>query len=85
VLGVVVLDAHAALPEHHHVGGTETLCFASLAVATLAVAAWALGSIKRAKRHVLGRPRPRSFPFVLFRPLGAIARAGPAPPVVLRR
>lgn len=85
MLGVVMLDAHAALPEHHHVNGTETICVASLAVATLAMAAWALGSIKRTKHRRRVQPQVRWPCHVSLAVPGPCARAGPAPPVVLRR
>jgi hypothetical protein len=48
VLGVVALDAHAALPDHHHVRGEATLCVAALAVATLVAASLRPRSLQRA-------------------------------------
>ena len=86
MLGVVLLDAHADLPEHHHQHGTETMCVASLALATIAVAAWSMGLSLRRPDRLPPIPRfrlPRTFE---HRPPATIAaRAGPSPPLVLRR
>jgi hypothetical protein len=87
VLGVVVLDAHAALPEHHHLHGAETLCVASMAIATLAIAAWAvgaraarLGSRRLSAVPIVRRSAPSGRLWMLGRP-----RAGPARSPILRR
>lgn len=86
VLGVVLLDAHADLPEHHHEHGTETLCVASLALATIAVAAWSMGLSLRRPEGLPPIPRLRLPRTLEHRPPATIAaRAGPPPPLVLRR
>jgi hypothetical protein len=86
VLGVVLLDAHADLPEHHHEHGTETVCVASLALATIAVAAWSL-SLRSGRAQLLPPiPRFRLPRSTEHRPrMRFAARAGPSPPLVLRR
>jgi hypothetical protein len=85
VLGVVLLDAHAALPDHHHVHGVETMCLASVAIATLAVAALAfarpVGGCMLPRRSRLSVRRPRS---PLLSACHSVA-ARDGPPVVLRR
>jgi hypothetical protein len=85
VLGVVALNAHAALPEHHHGHGERTLCLAAMSIAVLA----AFGLCARDRRTRLGRrlsnsPVARSWPaWTVSSPLAA-ARAGPPGPLVLR-
>jgi hypothetical protein len=84
VLGVVLLNAHEALPEHHHHNGTTDVCIASLSIAVLAIFAF------RPKRAVW-RPG-RRFVRLVLRPASraprrrpsARSRAGPARPLVLR-
>jgi hypothetical protein len=89
VLGVVVMNAHAALPEHHHHHGEETICGAALSLAVAAAAIW------------LWRRKPLLTPWVFERPslprmvpqLAWVdrlcdtgdARAGPVGLLVLRR
>jgi hypothetical protein len=85
VLGVLMLDAHAALPEHHHVHGTETACVASLAVAALATA----GAMRKRCKTLV----QVWFPLLIRLPAGpaptqpqlVAIRAGPRTAVVLRR
>jgi len=86
VLGVVALDAHAALPEHHDQPGHATVCIAELAIATLAALGWCR------KRPMVGPPT--RIVGLLLRPRGAegdaygtttpSARAGPPALAVLR-
>jgi hypothetical protein len=84
VLGVAALNAHAALPEHHHVHGVMTLCVASLSIAVLA----ALGlKTKRSAGPTirLGRTAVVQIPDgPEAESVSAMARAGPSGPVVLR-
>jgi hypothetical protein len=86
VLGVVALDAHAALPEHHHSHGEATICVAALAIATLGALGWALS------RAVAQMPPLRAVPPVRRRPIApparvasVAARAGPGRSPILRR
>jgi hypothetical protein len=85
VLGVVVLNAHEALPEHHHDHGESTMCVAALSIAVLAAFGW------RPKRAaVAGAPMACVvLPRVPSRPsaprIWGHARAGPRVPAVLRR
>jgi hypothetical protein len=85
MLGVVVLDAHADLPEHHHHHGVETVCVAALAIATLAAMRWGARAplrwvrVYRTVRRLLARRAPTR------RTAWVPARAGPPGPVVLRR
>jgi hypothetical protein len=84
VFGVVALNAHAALPEHHHDHGKATMCVAALSIAVLA----ALGCC--AKRLLGLRMRPSWTP--VLRAASSLtvnvpwvhARAGPPAPAVLR-
>jgi hypothetical protein len=85
VLGVVALNAHAALPEHHEQRGVATICIASLSIAVLAAAL--TGTVQRGLHVVrLPRlvllPRPRSLPRPPVRPA---ARAGPPFAICPRR
>jgi hypothetical protein len=84
VLGVVALNAHAALPEHHDEHGKVTVCIAALSIAVLA----ALGC--HTKRSVGLRMRLTCTPllrvmsgFAVDAPC-ALARAGPSGLAVLR-
>ena len=85
VLGVVALNAHAALPDHHGNDGDATVCIAALSIAVLATLAWG------AKRADAPTARPMHAPIVRCEhPLSAdspapSARAGPPGRVVLRR
>jgi hypothetical protein len=84
VFGVVALNAHAALPEHHHDHGKTSMCVAALSIAVLA----ALGCC--AKRAVgLGvrlswTPVPRAVSSLTVNVPWVHARAGPPAPVILR-
>jgi hypothetical protein len=84
VFGVVALNAHAALPEHHHDHGKVTMCIAALSIAVLA----ALGCC--AKRSLgLGirlswAPLLRVVMSVTVDVAWVLARAGPSAPAVLR-
>jgi len=85
VLGVVALNAHEALPEHHHHDGETTVCVAALSIAVLAAFGW------RPKRPSAPGARVACtlLPWVARRPstppVWGNARAGPARPAVLRR
>lgn len=82
---VLVLEAHAALPEHHHVHGTATMCLASLAIAALFAAAILL---KRRVCTVAGHPPASAWvlPEPVFSSTSSMpARAGPSRSPVLRR
>jgi hypothetical protein len=83
-LGVVALDAHAALPEHHHQHGTETLCIAALAIAVVALSVLLrpVGRSQPIPRPLTVGLRPR---WRGLAPAAAPARAGPASLAVLRR
>ena len=80
--GVMALNAHAALPEHHHHDGNETMCLASLSIAVVAGAlAFAWGGPGRVRTP---RPVRRSDRFVASTHYRAMAvlprsRAGPVP------
>jgi hypothetical protein len=84
VLGVGALDAHAALPEHHHQDGKVTVCIAALAIADLA----ALGWCKQSTPNLTTRPRSARRRQAASRPAidipKASARAGPSGLAVLR-
>jgi hypothetical protein len=84
VLGVGALDAHAALPEHHHEHGNATVCIAALAIAGLA----ALGWCKQGTPSTTTRPgcallSQAASNFAIDTP-GISARAGPLGLAVLR-
>jgi hypothetical protein len=84
-LGVVVLDAHAALPEHHHAHGTETICVSSLAIAAL----FGVAALLRRRDFSVpwfARPGVRRMPRRPFFPTPSVTtRAGPPRLAVLRR
>ncbi len=86
VLGVAVLNTHAALPEHHDAG--DAICVCALSIATLAVVGVGLG---RSFFRPLVLPLRRAPVVRVMRGIAVelrirgIARAGPAGPVVLRR
>jgi hypothetical protein len=88
ILGVVALNAHAALPQHHHEHGVATMCLASASVAVLAG-----GLLLAARRPAAALPvllLPRSWPLAVrfSAPLAApvpSCRAGPIGPFLLRR
>jgi hypothetical protein len=89
VLGVMVLNAHAALPEHHHHHGEETLCAAALSIAVATGALWL--ARRDPDRTLLARPARLPGPILAYGvpPCGRAlprSRAGPAQlPQVLRR
>jgi hypothetical protein len=86
VLGVVALDAHAALPEHHHSHGEATVCLAALAIATLGALGWALSRAVAQMPPLRALPRVRRLPLApLCRVAYVPARAGPARSPILRR
>ena len=84
VLGIVALNAHAALPEHHDDHGKVTMCIAALSIAVLA----AVGCC--AKRSVglwirlHWAPARRAVSSVTVAVAWVLARAGPSAPAVLR-
>lgn len=84
VLGVVGLNAHALLPEHHY--ATETICVCALSIATLVGLGWglvrSLGALFPLRRTRAIRVKARVAPPGA---LAGIARAGPLGSVVLRR
>ncbi len=85
VLGVVGLNAHASLPEHHDTPGHATMCIAALSIAVLA----AVGLAARCLSAPATALRPACIAAVKDR-IGldvtcSNARAGPAAPLVLRR
>jgi hypothetical protein len=87
MLGVLALQAHAALPEHHHHGGKATVCIASLVeVAVIVVALFKRRRVPMALPGGIGAV----VPLVAVRPLAipetchAWARAGPSEDSVLR-
>lgn len=90
VAGVVALNAHAALPDHHDHPGESPICIASLSIAVAVAGAWFL---RRKPCLLAARLAPLStllsLPLhsvrVTSRPLAA-ARAGPLlASTVLRR
>jgi hypothetical protein len=85
VLGVVGLNAHAALPEHHDTPGHVTMCSAALSIAILA----AIGLMARCLLAPRTRRRRIYLPAIKIRIAlesgSSNARAGPPVPLVLRR
>jgi hypothetical protein len=86
VLGIVALNAHEALPEHHNDHGEgATMCVAALSIAVLAVLGW---RAKRGHGPVARLPRTslvRIIGGVPVEPPETAARAGPMWTAVLRR
>jgi hypothetical protein len=84
ILGVVTLNAHEALPEHHHRHGETTICIAALSIAVLAAMGWrtkrSVGLNTRLGVTVVRRVDRR---LAVERP-SVLARAGPPGPAVLR-
>ena len=84
-LGLVALDAHAALPEHHHAHGEVTICIAALAVASLAPLGWRRQPTPRPTTRTIGAPVPQTSRVLAAEPPRISARAGPSGLAVLRR
>jgi hypothetical protein len=85
ILGVVALDAHAALPEHHDKPGDATVCIAELAIATLA--AFSLFKRQPASNtpaHTGGAALPRATKRFTSDTPKDRSRAGPSGLAVLR-
>ena len=85
VLGVAALNAHEALPEHHHRHGETTMCIAALSIAVVA----ALGcqtkrSVGPTTRLDGGTDIRRIVSRLAVQGPSAVARAGPPAPAVLR-
>jgi hypothetical protein len=85
VLGVVGLNAHAALPEHHDAPGHATMCIGALSIAILAAAGLATRSLEAPATPLYSVRLPRVRSRIPANPAGSNARAGPAVPIVLRR
>jgi hypothetical protein len=85
VLGVVGLNAHAALPEHHDEPGHVTMCAAALSIAILAAVALVTKCLPAPRKALRLVQRPRVKSRIAVRTASSNARAGPAVPVVLRR
>ena len=81
---VLGLDAHAALPEHHHTDGHETVCVASMAVATLTAFGCCVKAPPLQKASRRPRIRIRSKGRVVAPVIPILSRAGPCRSVVLR-
>lgn len=85
VLGVAALNAHEALPQHHHHRGETTVCSAALSIAVLAGVAWLARRAAGVTRSVdMVGSRRSGCRRVLQSLSTATARAGPQAPVVLR-
>jgi hypothetical protein len=85
VLGVVGLNAHAALPEHHDTPGHVTMCVGALSIAILA-AAGLMARCLLAPATAMRRIRlPRVEGRIAADTTSSNARAGPAVPFVIRR
>lgn len=84
VLGVVGLNVHALLPDHHD--ATETVCVCALSIATLVGLGWgwarSLGAFVPLRRMLTIRVKTSVTP---AETLAGMARAGPLGSVVLRR
>jgi hypothetical protein len=83
-LGLVALQVHAALPDHHHQGGKITACIASLATMAVIVAMQ-----KRRKSYLPAWEGTLSVLLPAWRPLDLggderRTRAGPLEEAVLR-
>ncbi len=85
VLGVVGLNAHAALPEHHDTPGHATMCIAALSIAILAAAGLATRSLAAPATSLHSVRLPQVRCRIPADPASSNARAGPAVPFVLRR
>jgi hypothetical protein len=85
ILGVVALNAHAALPAHHDRHGDATICIAGLSIAVLAALGWRRRPVAGPARRIDFAPRTLVRCRFLAEPPLALARAGPPGPVVLRR
>jgi hypothetical protein len=84
VLGVVGLNAHALLPDHHD--ATESVCVCAMSIATLVGLGWgwarSLGAPVPLRRMLAIRVKTTVVPAST---LAGMARAGPVGSVVLRR
>lgn len=83
--GVVALDAHAALPEHHHARGEVTICIAALAIASLAPLGWRRQPTPRPTTRTLAAALPQTARAPVVGAQRISARAGPSGLAVLRR
>ena len=84
VLGVGALDAHAALPEHHHEHGKVTVCIAALAIAGLAALGWCKQGTPQAPRLAQVAPLLQAASSLATDTPRTSARAGPSRLTVLR-
>jgi hypothetical protein len=85
VLGVVGLNAHAALPEHHDTPGHATMCIAALSIAILAAAGLATRSLTAPASPLYSVRLAPLRSRIPAGPASSNARAGPAVSIVLRR
>jgi hypothetical protein len=85
VLGVVGLNAHAALPEHHDTPGHVTVCTAALSIAILAAVGLAAKCLRGPTTALRRVYIPQAESRIVAVTSSSNARAGPAVPVVLRR
>ncbi len=85
VLGVVALNAHAALPEHHDTPGHVTMCAGALSIAILAAVALITRSLLAPTPNLRRVCLPRVEGRIAADPTSSNARAGPAVRFVLRR
>jgi hypothetical protein len=85
MLGVIALNAHAALPAHHD--GTEEICLCASSIAVAIAFGWCSARPFSAAVVVLrpGRLELTESKTVACGRVSGIARAGPARQVVLRR
>ncbi len=85
VLGVVALNAHAALPEHHDAPGHVTMCAGALSIAILAAAGLMARCLLAPPAELRRAFLPRIEGRIAADTASSNARAGPAVPFVLRR
>ncbi len=85
VLGVVGLNAHAALPEHHDTPGGVTMCPGALSIAILAAVALVAKCLLAPSTLMSQIPLPHLESRIAADTTSSNARAGPAVPFVLRR
>jgi hypothetical protein len=85
VLGVVGLNAHTALPEHHDTPGHVTMCAGALSIAILAAVALMAKCLLAPPALLSHVPLPHLESRIAADTTSSNARAGPAVPLVLRR
>jgi peptidoglycan/LPS O-acetylase OafA/YrhL len=86
VVGVVALNAHAALPEHHDDHGEgATMCVAALSIAVLAALGWRAKRVDGPVARLVQTPLVRITGRFPVEPPETAARAGPMWTAVLRR